>query len=77
MDNGRNVVRGTALVVLLGLCCCVIQIPRASADVASEARMQQKIDAVEKRVQELEGRAPQKEPSVVTRSDVETIVDEK
>ena len=74
----KGVMLRSAVVILLGLCFQGVSVLSAVADEGSEAKLLQKIDALEKRIQTLESTQPQKEPSAaVTKSDVETIVNEK
>lgn len=66
------------VVMLLGLCLFSGEVPFVYADDASEAKLLQKISELEKRIQSLEGKQPKKETtSVVTKGDVEAIVNEK
>ncbi|MFA6357924.1 MAG: porin [Candidatus Omnitrophota bacterium] len=73
--SSKGVIVVSAVAIVLGLC---FRIPYVLADDVAEDKLLRKIAELEKRLQSLEGKQPQKEVSpVVTKGDVEAIVDEK
>jgi hypothetical protein len=77
IQRKRNRHKRIIPVILGGIIFFGGYVSSVSADEASEAKLLKKIDALEKRIQVLEGGSATKAPPSVTRTDVEAIVGEK